>query len=163
MIVWMRAATLSRVREEAQRRFPLETGGVLVGYWSKDYRAVLISDASGPGPTAEHGATNFAPDVAFQRAYVGDRYAESGRVCTYLGDWHSHPNGGDSLSRTDIATLRRIATDKKARARTPLMAILSGEDAAWSLTVWVLTSPGWLLRPRAQITRAVVRINNTRG
>lgn len=158
MIAWIRTSTLSRMREEAERRAPLETGGVLLGYWSADEQSTLISDASGPGPRATHRRFDFAPDAKFQEAYVAQAYEDSGRVSTYLGDWHSHPGGGDELSPTDVATLWRIARYARARARRPMMAILSGTRGRWSLAVWVLRSRGCFLRPRAEIMRAEVKV-----
>lgn len=158
MIAWIRAGTFERMRDEAHRQLPLETGGVLLGYWSQDRQSLLISDASGPGPGATHGVSDFTPDPAFQRNFVARAYEDSRRITTYLGDWHSHPGGADQLSQTDLHTLGRIARDRHARARHPIMAILSGNEPQWSLTVWVLNSVGWLLRPHPRITRAAVRL-----
>ncbi|MBW3628883.1 MAG: Mov34/MPN/PAD-1 family protein [Gemmatimonadetes bacterium] len=68
-------------------------------------------------------------------------YAASGRVDTYLGDWHTHPGAGAYLSSTDLSTLHRIADCRTARAPTPLMIVLAG-GPAWKVAGWT-TTPAW--------------------
>lgn len=61
---------------------------------------------------------------------------------TYLGDWHTHPNGSPALSRKDLRTLRRIARHPAARISQPVMAVLAGGPAAWHLAVRQPRRPG---------------------
>jgi integrative and conjugative element protein (TIGR02256 family) len=120
---------------EAARRYPLETGGVLMGYWSEDYKAVAITAITGPGPKAIHKRTAFVPDSDFHEAEISRFYVHSGRIHTYLGDWHTHPDGICHLSSKDRATLKRISRYKAARAPMPIMGILAG-SSDWRLGVW---------------------------
>jgi integrative and conjugative element protein (TIGR02256 family) len=115
---------------------PLETGGALVGYWLSDASTAVVSDIVGPGPVAVHLEKQFVPDHCYQEKSIAAMYESSGRVVTYLGDWHTHPNGGKYLSDQDCTTLRRIAKYAGARARHPMMALLAG-GPVWELTVWV--------------------------
>lgn len=117
--------------------FPLETGGVLIGYWAADVKDVVVTAATGPGPNALHGEMGFVPDSAVQTEVVSRHYAASGRRHVYLGDWHSHPDGGRKLSRLDVRTLRAISADPAARIRSPLMAVLFGADV-WRIQLWCL-------------------------
>lgn len=96
---------------------------------------VVITDWIGAGPSAKHETASFEPDYDYQEREVAKIYHASGRVTTYLGDWHSHPGGGLTLSRTDRRTLERIANHPAARARRPLMMILSGR-APWRFGIW---------------------------
>ena len=126
------------MKSEAARVAPYETGGVLMGYWARPYSEVVVTATIGPGPNARHEATRFLPDADYQDGEIARLYHGSGRTVTYLGDWHSHPDGGLALSRADRLTLRRIATTPAARAPVPLMAILA-DGQPWRLGVWGAT------------------------
>lgn len=135
--VWVSTQVLNEVTRECLLRPQLETGGLLLGYWSGD--TVVITDTVGPGPDALHAATSFRPDARWQREALAAMYAASGRVTTYLGDWHVHPGGSSAPSRTDRGTLRRIARSASARQPRPLMGIVApAADSDLSL---------WLFRP----------------
>lgn len=133
---WLPSAVTHMMRGEAERTFPLESGGVLLGYWADEFHELVITHATGPGPNAVHRAHGFVPDHEFQEAEVARLYRESGRVSGYLGDWHSHPLGGVHLSRRDRRTLRHIAGHREARAPVPVMAVLGGGVPDWLLGVW---------------------------
>jgi len=121
------AAVAAELRRESQHSAPLETGGVLLGFVDADAPfAVEVLAQAGPGPDAEHRRHRFVPDSAWQTARIADVYSRSGRVITYLGDWHSHPGGSAWPSRLDRRTAARIARSKAARAPRPLMLIVSG-------------------------------------
>lgn len=122
------------IKGEADRVFPLETGGILIGCWTSEHSA-SIEQHIGPGPRAIHKRSSFAPDYDYHEAEVARLYEQSLGRLTYLGDWHTHPRGGSYLSPRDRATLRRIAKSREARTPTPLMAIMSGGDP-WKFAVW---------------------------
>lgn len=133
-VVWFREAALSAIRDEASRIEPVETGGILMGYWAGEAEAV-VADVVGPGPAAVHAADQFAPDYDFQDAEVARVYLGSGGSLTYLGDWHSHGLAPPYLSRKDRRTLYGIATDPASRAPRALMAVV-GSFPDWRLSVW---------------------------
>ncbi len=114
---------------------PKETGGTLLGYWTTAGDDVVVTNITGPGPGAIHENHRFVPDYDYQDREIVAIYAASGRHHAYLGDWHTHPNGGTGLSRQDRCTLRRIAAHAPARAPCPLMAVL-GERSEWNLKIW---------------------------
>jgi integrative and conjugative element protein (TIGR02256 family) len=120
---------------QARHWYPLETGGVLVGYWVRSGSEVVITDSIGPGPAAEHGESEFKPDALYQQEQVARIYRSSGRLYTYLGDWHSHPRSSAQLSRVDKRTLYLIAVSRSARAPMPIMAVAT-KRRQWHLTLW---------------------------
>lgn len=139
-VVWISQETISQMLSEAERSFPNETGGVLIGYWGKLYEEAVITQVTGPGPKAKHYPRSFFPDSAYQETEIANYYQASGRLYTYLGDWHTHPKAAAYLSGTDKKTLRRIASHVEARAPVPLMAIL-GEGPEWILKFWRYIPP----------------------
>jgi integrative and conjugative element protein (TIGR02256 family) len=142
---------------EAEAQMPRETGGVLIGHWESP-TVVYVRDAIGPGPRARHTRTSFRPDYDFQEAEIARIYEESGRVTTYLGDWHSHPGGIAALSERDEATLRRICGEPQARAEKALMAILT-DPAGWEFTAWTGTLHGRIWK-RLRVSPASVMVTN---
>jgi len=129
--VWLSISDASAMIAEAGRMSPLETGGILVGYHTEG--DIIITTIIGPGPRGEHGAHWFVPDQTYHEEEIARIYHSSGRMSTYLGDWHSHPKGRPRLSLRDRRTLRRIARTPDARAPQPLMLIVSG-GAPWNIT-----------------------------
>jgi integrative and conjugative element protein (TIGR02256 family) len=149
---WLRETAYLQMLAEADRVFPDETGGVLVGYWAVPFQEVVLTDAIGPGPRALHQSQRFVPDSEYQEVEIARYYLKSRRLHTYLGDWHTHPNSTSSLSRPDRKALKTIARHPAARAPMPIMAILAG-SSRWKLTVWC----GFPIR----IGRMIVKIRTT--
>lgn len=100
---------------------------MLVGY-TDPVGAQVVTSVIGPGPAAQHSRQGFVPDHNYQQHRLDDLYADSARVYTYLGDWHSHPRGAQAPSKKDRRVLRRVARTLEARCRTPLMGIATTDD-----------------------------------
>lgn len=151
MALWLEARVEREMISEATAGFPLETGGVLLGY--RHTGDVVVLEAVGPGPQSEHSRTGFSPDPEFQEQEIIRRFHETEGRIVYVGDWHSHPAGGSTLSRLDRSTLKRIATFAPAFNPTPLMTILYGPP--WKLAAWQYQSGrvGWLRRTRVKELR----------
>ncbi|MEW6159927.1 MAG: Mov34/MPN/PAD-1 family protein [Verrucomicrobiota bacterium] len=135
---WLSNEVRQAMLLEAEAQYPRETGGVLMGYWTT--HGVVITDVIGPGPHAIHGRSFFSPDYGFQEQEIARIYKSKGRIVTYLGDWHSHPDGPEFLSKLDLATLNRIASCREARAASPVMLLVCGNPDDWRCHVWNLTA-----------------------
>src|SRR5687767_7280145 len=133
--VWIPLDVLDKLFAEAEAWAPAETGGILVGYWA-DSSVAVITDGVDAGPAAVREPTRFSPDAAYQRDRLAEIYLASGRHHVYLGDWHSHPAGGGTLSRRDRRTMRTIARSRRARCPRPLMLVLA-HDQQWVPIPWV--------------------------
>jgi integrative and conjugative element protein (TIGR02256 family) len=134
---WVEKISLARMIEEASNKYPDETGGCLMGYGSQGN--VVVTTCIGPGPKAKHRRSEFVPDSEWQELQIEQIYEKSGRLLTYLGDWHSHPNAATRLSWKDRRTLLKIATFGEARLSSPIMAVVAGPP--WSVKVWKTVSP----------------------
>jgi integrative and conjugative element protein (TIGR02256 family) len=133
--VWVAPAALEAMLREARARAPLETGGMLLGYVSPntDPEDVVIERVIGPGPNAKHFSDRFEPDGHWQQCRLADAYQQSGRITTYLGDWHTHPDGLPEPSWRDWRTARRVARSEAARMSRPLMLIVaSNAEETWT-------------------------------
>lgn len=160
-VVWVPSDVLESIVGEADRVAPLETGGVLLGYWSVVGQELVITAATGPGPRASHRPKGFDPDSEYHRLEIARLYAQSGRLHGYVGDWHTHPAGGYHPSRLDRRTLQRIARSPGARAPVPVMAILGeGPEGAngWRLAIWRLVRwKDWLEMGVTSVTCLTIR------
>jgi integrative and conjugative element protein (TIGR02256 family) len=114
---------------EADRYFPLETGGVLVGYRAQAVQ--VITNMIGPGPRAVRTTTSFEGDHEYQCEELERIYRRSGAVTMYLGDWHTHPSGIPQPSALDKETLRHIAAHRPADCKRPIMLIGGGAPHTW--------------------------------
>lgn len=156
--LWVARAALDAMTREADRVSPSETGGVLMGYWTQSPTGDVggegaVAAVIGPGPRAVHRKWAFVPDHEYQEAEIERIYEACGRRWTYLGDWHTHPDGPALLSNRDRTTLRRIATAEDARAPHPVMVLLAG-GRPWRPCAWAAhVGPSRLWRPRALVTR----------
>ena len=133
-LAWTEKDVIEKLKHNASDSLPFETGGCLMGYWVKEFTEVVITEIIGPGPNSKHGKWFFLPDTSWQAGQIARIYTESGRLITYLGDWHTHPTNISSLSIIDKWTMMRINQHKPARTRAPLMIIVHN-PLNWTLTV----------------------------
>lgn len=136
---------LDGCRVEADRTFPLESGGVLMGerLSSECWR---IDHIIGPGPGARHERYRFTPDPAWQHERIAERFLATGGRSTYLGDWHSHPGACHGrLSYVDRGAARAILRSPDSQCDRVLMAIVWGRPDDWDIDVWACElGSGWL-------------------
>lgn len=144
--IWISEIPLKRMHQLAQSRFPLETGGMLIGYVGDNGEAV-VKNIIGPGPKAHHGRFRFVPDGEYQQAALEKIFLETEGRETYLGDWHTHPKGENSLSYFDKITLAKIAHEPASGTAYPIMAILGDGNPIWKLgVVRFLLARGMILK-----------------
>lgn len=136
--VWLPTGLRDAMLAEADERAPYETGGIIAGYEVAEEFAVIITHLVGAGPNASYSRSEFVPDGRWQERQVAAVYEASGRRATYLGDWHSHPDGYLSPSRKDHRTARAIARHAPARLRRPLMLIVASQVESWGVAAFRL-------------------------
>ena len=139
------ANLLDACRIEANRTFPFESGGVLMGEQVGPDRW-LIDHIIGPGPGARHERYRFTPDPAWQHERIAERFRATGGRSTYLGDWHSHPSAHHGrLSYIDRGAARTILRSPDSQCDRMLMAIVWGRPDNWNIDVWACElGSGWL-------------------
>lgn len=138
-LLWISPQIVSELEAEARNRYPLETGGVLLGFIdASDAHSVKVTSWIGPGPKAVHRRRRFEPDSNWQTDRIASAYGDSGRITTYLGDWHSHPGGSARPSRLDSKTARAISRSRPARVPHPLMVIMWDESEQWRVNAYRL-------------------------
>jgi integrative and conjugative element protein (TIGR02256 family) len=93
------------LRREAGRKWPFETGGILLG--SKSNGTVMVEHATGPGPKARHGVASFTRDGDYAQQELERLVEHSKGGVDYIGEWHSHtlPVGPSPRDRKSMALI----------------------------------------------------------
>lgn len=137
-LVWFKKTSFEQLIKEGESKYPLETGGLFVGYQLSNDE-VVVTRVIGPGPLASHKSDRFIPDQKYHEAELLKHFYKSDHLEVYLGDWHTHPNLKAYLSNLDLKTLKRIARFKNSQLDYPLMGILGGEP--YEFKIWQYISP----------------------
>lgn len=128
--LWLSEEMASSMKMLAADKFPLETGGMLLGY-TADNQEVVLTHLIGPGPNARHNRYSFEPDADYQQLQLERLYHTYEGQFSYLGDWNTHPSGVAVLNTTDKQTLEKIAKTPSSQNNHPIMAILAGGPYPW--------------------------------
>jgi integrative and conjugative element protein (TIGR02256 family) len=102
---------------------PWEVGGWLIGYWSTDREAVVVTHHT---PARSRG-TAFGVTISGRghRKRFDAIFDRTGGHATFLGDWHSHPAGAAEPSQQDLTAMRQLADDANYATPCPLTAIVA--------------------------------------
>lgn len=119
---------LDFIVEESSRRYPAETGGMLIGRWGEE--GLSIEKATGPGPNAKHSPWGFRRDGDHSQVALDEIVRASEGKIDYVGEWHSHP-ANHGLSTKDTTAMRWIASNEKYAIAQPVLGlcIVKSEDA----------------------------------
>lgn len=152
--LWLPEDARETLEWEAKKHSPHETGGMLIGYMTDDSIVVTRLIEGGPGSIRKRD--RFEPDGLWQQEELERVYRDSGRIETYLGDWHSHPRGLGRPSRRDRATAKAVARSRGARTPHPLTIIVTRTwRGGWELAPYVYWRRRGLARGRR---RGLVRV-----
>ncbi len=104
------AGAEAQLRDLRASGLPNETGGVLLGYYDFNIKAVVIVTClpAPPDSTASQGA--FKRGIAGLADAVNEASRRTAGIVGYIGEWHSHPRGHTATpSRDDFVQLVHLA------------------------------------------------------
>jgi integrative and conjugative element protein (TIGR02256 family) len=122
----------------------LETGGILVGHYSRNHDVAHVSDASGPPKDSKSGTTWFRRGLHglqgwLLRLWKDDRF--------YLGEWHFHPGARPSPSSTDTIQIKEISDSLQYNCPEPVLLIIGGNlPEAWEVEAYASPRSGSVIR-----------------
>jgi integrative and conjugative element protein (TIGR02256 family) len=111
---------METIIEECSLRYPMETGGILVGRFKEEQAEIV--EAIGPGPNAQHASHFFKRDGQFAQTQLDLAYEKFVGQYDYVGEWHSHC-AVQGPSSTDIQSIAWISTNASYRQPHPLLLI----------------------------------------
>lgn len=121
-----------------------EAGGVLLGRHIAGTSDIIVDRATAPMPGDRQSRHRFIRARRRHQQLIDRAWRESGGTCTYLGEWHSHPERVPVPSAVDRLDWRRkLLVDRFSRY---LFFIIAGteEVLAWEghrrrTRLWPLT------------------------
>ena len=119
-------------RGERLRGRSVETGGTLFGEIDDACRVIWVDDATGPPPDSSLSPLHFEHGVQGLSAVIDYHRNRSGRVSSYLGMWHCHPDGQAAPSPTDQASTHVLVSAQAGGRPRALMLILGAAPTRWS-------------------------------
>lgn len=126
---------LTKIIESCKNYKIQETGGIIVGYYTKNLDCAVITDISLSPPDSKHGYSWFYRGITGLQHWL-DRLWNNRKY--YLGEWHFHPYASASFSQTDTSQMLKIATNKDYQCPEPLLLIIGGDlRKDWELRLYV--------------------------
>jgi integrative and conjugative element protein (TIGR02256 family) len=118
----------------------IETGGVLIGYYTEDSITAVVTEVTGPPKDSKRGHSWFVRGFDGLKALLARRWKQPTKQ-HYLGEWHYHPAVHVEPSEEDRQQLIKIAQDSAYACKEPLMIIAgqSSGSSARPLRVFICT------------------------
>jgi integrative and conjugative element protein (TIGR02256 family) len=129
---------LETIRDEVAKSQPnLETGGILLGRQATDTAALHILVAGNPGDNAVHESRFFLRDREHAQALADAAWHESRAI--WIGEWHTHPHGGQSPSHVDIQSYLVHLNDEELSFDEFLSVIVAPAEGHFVIAAWLVT------------------------
>lgn len=116
---------------------PRETGGILIGHYSKDGTTAIINEATPPPEDSLHKPSNFLRGT---KKLVDKLNVEWERGYYYLGEWHYHPNSSANPSLTDRKQMIYLSKDKELNCPEPILLIIGESKDGWIIHIEVCSN-----------------------
>jgi integrative and conjugative element protein (TIGR02256 family) len=118
-----------------------ETGGVLVGAYTDNFRCAVVDHVSGAPKDSSAGPNWFLRGTRGLQQML-DRFWKGGQG-HYLGEWHFHPNASPQMSNVDADAITRISRSAWYNCPEPILLIIGGKPPMnWSAAATVFTRGG---------------------
>lgn len=128
LALYIDEGVLHQLRQLRQQGFPNETGGVLLGYYDFNIKAVVVVMGLQAPPDSKAGPTFFERGVSGLAEAIKDISDRTANMVRYIGEWHSHPPGHSaSPSRDDLVQLTYL-TLGMADEGLPAVQLIVGEN-----------------------------------
>ncbi len=103
---------------------------MLLGRHLRDGSAIIVDAVTTPMAGDRRGRTRFHRAQRRHQELIDQAWRDSDGTCTYLGEWHTHPEPVPTPSQIDWADWRRLRSD---RYTEPLFFVIVGtqEMCAW--------------------------------
>lgn len=134
----------------ARRTFPREVGTALVGSYSDDGTQATVTGVAPLSPDSKGSRFRFQRGVQGLRDFFSRLFRLSRGTVHYVGEWHSHPGGAPTPSRTDDNNMQEIADAPSALCPECILVILGLTTDESSTGVYVYSRT----RRRLRLTRA---------
>ncbi len=101
-----------------------ETGGILIGRYSKDHTTAIVEQVTGPPPDSQHYFATFFRGIRGLQDLLNLLWSRP-KKSYYLGEWHYHPLPILTPSGADIEQMKQIAASEKYACPEPILVIIA--------------------------------------
>jgi integrative and conjugative element protein (TIGR02256 family) len=115
------------LRDMRKKGLPNETGGVLLGYYDFNIKAVLIVAALSAPIGSKSTPVSFERGIDGLAEAVKEASKRTAGVVGYIGEWHSHPPGCSTSPSDDDLRQLSYLTEKMAEDGLPAFSLIVGE------------------------------------
>jgi len=115
-------SVLERMKLEAKRFKRNETGGIFIGICNYKTKTIHVFDTIMAPPDSKHSSVYFFRGIQNLPEQVKHIKEMTGGMLGYIGEWHTHPMGLDSLSGVDMAAVEKL---KPLNDRYPIPTFIS--------------------------------------
>ncbi len=110
----------------------VETGGILVGHYSKNHDWATVTDLSGPPADSRQGRAFFHRGVKGLQKWINELWSMKQRY--FLGEWHYHPFASPEASADDERQMKDHSENIQLMCPEPIMLIVGGNPNGLWLT-----------------------------
>lgn len=140
--VTITAGATERMAQYRRAAAPNETGGVLVGSFDAARRVLHIVDALPAPPDSRQSPTYFIRGAKHLKPRLDRIATRSGGSLTYVGEWHSHPDGAAVRPSADDEIVFAYLTEHLHPTGAPYVMAICGAHELWMRTGWQGQAPG---------------------
>ncbi|MFA7361114.1 MAG: ThiF family adenylyltransferase [Candidatus Kapaibacterium sp.] len=115
-------SVLDTLKREAKRHRKNETGGVFIGICNYKTKTIHVFDTIIAPRDSKHSSAYFYRGIENLPEQVKYIKEITGGMIGYIGEWHTHPMGLDSLSSVDMAAVEKL---KPLNDRYPIPTFIS--------------------------------------
>lgn len=128
-------SNLKKIINFCEKSFPTETGGILIGSYTKSLDCAVIETITGPPKDSKSSSNWFKRGVRGLKKLL-ETYWKNNHF--YIGEWHFHPCGEPFPSKTDQNQLKVIGKSKDYDCSAPILIIIGGKSPHnWEIRTFV--------------------------
>lgn len=120
----IKAGIVEAMKSEMGLSMPNETGGIFIGTVNYKSKTIHVVDLIYAPPDSQTNCACFFRGIDGLPEKVKDVNIDSGNQLGYIGEWHSHPSGPNSMSTVDANTVKRFKEEFE-NSQTPLPVFLT--------------------------------------
>jgi integrative and conjugative element protein (TIGR02256 family) len=119
---------IAKMMDTRNSHLPNETGGIVLGYYDFNVKAVVVVDALAAPSDSKSNSASFKRGVEGVVTAVAEASRRTADVVGYIGEWHSHPPGcRANPSKDDFFQLAYLALGMSQEG-LPAVSLIVGTD-----------------------------------
>lgn len=130
------AEVVGRMRALRLKNAPNETGGILLGSFDLARNVVHVVDALPAPPDSRQTPTYFVRGTKQLKPIVDGIGRRSAGTITYLGEWHSHPDGAEVGPSDDDEGVFAYLKEHLDVSGAPYLMVICGKKEVWLRAGW---------------------------